>query len=411
MSVINLLNPFSKKIEVSPYVEIVDLNSDQAEYEEDLEQLVTSGYKGNPVVYACTEKVSRPVSMIPFHVYTSPYIEDREVDKKNHIEKNLFASGEFSLMLKELATDLIIFGNAYLDMIPVNKGKVLGGIKRHSPLAVKAVLNSDKTRHTGYALNGKENPAWSVDARGHSQLLHLKLGSLANEIYGTSSLIPAKQMINLYNEYARANLSTLQNGGNPSGVVIMDPNSVPDTLTKVKKALASAAGTLRRGGYIIISGVEKFIDTKRSEEINYKEGFATAARVIALAIGVPPMLISIEGDNTYSNMKLGTEELWDATVLYMAQYIRNMINRHNRASGVEGIYVDYDLSKTPINQKLRKYEDDMIRAVPMSINEKRALKDLPPIDESEIHEPNKNNDNDNSNDSTPNQKGNNGGTK
>ncbi len=40
-----------------------------------------------------------------------------------------------------------------------------------------------------------------------------------------------------------------------------------------------------------------------------------AAREIALAFGVPPMLLGIPGDNTYSNYQEANRAFWRATVL------------------------------------------------------------------------------------------------
>jgi phage portal protein BeeE len=45
---------------------------------------------------------------------------------------------------------------------------------------------------------------------------------------------------------------------------------------------------------------------------------AAAARDIALAFGVPPMLLGLPGDNTYSNYKEASRALWRLTLLPLA---------------------------------------------------------------------------------------------
>ena len=45
----------------------------------------------------------------------------------------------------------------------------------------------------------------------------------------------------------------------------------------------------------------------------------TAAREIALALGVPPMLLGIPGDNTYSNMAEAQRIFWRTTVVPLVQ--------------------------------------------------------------------------------------------
>ena len=46
---------------------------------------------------------------------------------------------------------------------------------------------------------------------------------------------------------------------------------------------------------------------------------STAAREIALAFGVPPMLLGLPGDNTYSNYREANRALWRMTLLPLAQ--------------------------------------------------------------------------------------------
>ena len=43
-----------------------------------------------------------------------------------------------------------------------------------------------------------------------------------------------------------------------------------------------------------------------------------AAREIALAMGVPPMLLGIPGDNTYANYQEANRSFWRQTVLPLA---------------------------------------------------------------------------------------------
>jgi phage portal protein BeeE len=49
--------------------------------------------------------------------------------------------------------------------------------------------------------------------------------------------------------------------------------------------------------------------------MDFIEAKNAAAREIALAIGVPPMLLGIPGDNTYSNYQEAQRAFWRQTVL------------------------------------------------------------------------------------------------
>jgi len=53
----------------------------------------------------------------------------------------------------------------------------------------------------------------------------------------------------------------------------------------------------------------------------------SAARDIALAFGVPPMLLGIPGDNTYSNYREANLAFWRQTVLPLAEKAAAAVSR------------------------------------------------------------------------------------
>ncbi len=56
----------------------------------------------------------------------------------------------------------------------------------------------------------------------------------------------------------------------------------------------------------------------RRKDMDFLEAKHAAAREIALAFGVPPMLLGIPGDNTYSNYQEANRVFWRQTVLPLA---------------------------------------------------------------------------------------------
>ena len=61
------------------------------------------------------------------------------------------------------------------------------------------------------------------------------------------------------------------------------------------------------------------------KDMDFMEAKHTAAREIALAFGVPPMLLGIPGDNTYSNYQEANRVFWRQTVLPLAQSRRRAL--------------------------------------------------------------------------------------
>src|SRR4029453_8872297 len=58
--------------------------------------------------------------------------------------------------------------------------------------------------------------------------------------------------------------------------------------------------------------------TPPQKAMDFIEAKHVAAREIALALGVPPMLLGIPGDNTYANYQEANRSLWRQTILPLA---------------------------------------------------------------------------------------------
>ena len=77
------------------------------------------------------------------------------------------------------------------------------------------------------------------------------------------------------------------------------------------------------------------------KDMDFMEAKHAAAREIALAFGVPPMLLAIPGDNTYSNYQEANRVFWRQTVLPLAARIAGALTQwlapaFGRRSGSRG---------------------------------------------------------------------------
>ena len=73
----------------------------------------------------------------------------------------------------------------------------------------------------------------------------------------------------------------------------------------------------------------------------------SAARDIALAFGVPPQLLGIPGDNTYSNLAEARLALWEQTVIPLAEKIIENLNNWLVPMFDAGVVVSADLDDVP----------------------------------------------------------------
>ncbi len=100
---------------------------------------------------------------------------------------------------------------------------------------------------------------------------------------------------------------------------------------------------------------------------------AGAARDIALAFGVPPMLLGLPGDNTYSNYREANRALWRLTLLPLAKRILDGLVR-----GLEPWFGEaslrVDLDRVPaLSEDREKLWSQVGAADFLSDDEKRKL--------------------------------------
>ena len=121
------------------------------------------------------------------------------------------------------------------------------------------------------------------------------------------------------------------------------------------------------------------------KDMEFLEGKHSAAREIALAFGVPPMLLGIPGDATYSNMAEARLALYTDTVLPLLQLIIGGLNRWLTPLYGEGLYLWYDEEMIPALEPLRKDKSERINAAGyLTVNEKREAMGYDTIDGGDV---------------------------
>ena len=79
------------------------------------------------------------------------------------------------------------------------------------------------------------------------------------------------------------------------------------------------AGTANAGRPLLLEGGLKWQAMSLTPaDMDFAGMKAAAAREIALAFGVPPMLLGLPGDSTYANYREANRALWRLTVLPLA---------------------------------------------------------------------------------------------
>ena len=128
----------------------------------------------------------------------------------------------------------------------------------------------------------------------------------------------------IHNAASRWNRALLENAARPAGALVYgakDGESLTsDQFERLKAELATAyRGQANAGRPMVLEGGLSWQSMSMSPaDMDFATLKAAAARDIALAFGVPPMLLGLPGDNTYSNYREANRALWRQTLLPLA---------------------------------------------------------------------------------------------
>ncbi len=283
------------------------------------------GMLQNAIVYRCVRTISEAAASIPLLLFE----RDREIVEHPLID--LLAKpcrGQTGIDLLESHFGfLLVAGNAYLEAVGL--AGELRELHVLRPDRIKIVPDADGWPAAfDYAIDGSTIRKTGETVPGVSSILHLKLFHPSNDHYGLSPIEAAASAIDLHNAAGRWNKALLDNSARPSGALVYSNagHMTGDQFDRLKSELEQSFQGARNAGrpLLLEGGLDWKTMSLSPRDLDFMEAKHAAAREIALAIGVPPMLLGIPGDNTYSNYAEANRAFWRNTVL-------PLVNRTARA--------------------------------------------------------------------------------
>ncbi len=163
-----------------------------------------------------------------------------------------------------------------------------------------------------------------LDEDASPNLIHIRHFHPADDHYGAGCLAAADQAVATHNAAANWNRVLLENAARPSGALVYDSGDAggltSDQFDRLKDELAQAfSGASNAGRPMVLEGGLKWQSLSLSPaDMDFANLKAAAARDIALAFGVPPMLLGLPGNSTYANYREANRALWRLTLLPLA---------------------------------------------------------------------------------------------
>jgi HK97 family phage portal protein len=234
-------------------------------------------------------------------------------------------------LLESITANLLLHGNAYVQLI-VDDHEVPIELCQLRPERV-SVVNDERGWPVAYLYRAcaQVTRINKADPLGRQQLAHIKALHPRDDHYGMGCIEAAIGAASVHNRAARWNKALLDNAARPSGALSYEPadGSVlsADQFKRLKDELTSEfAGSGNAGRPLLLEGGLKWqamsLTPADMDFVALKEG---AARDIALAFGVPPVLVGLPGDATYANAREAGRALYRQTILPIAGRILNSL--------------------------------------------------------------------------------------
>jgi HK97 family phage portal protein len=255
-------------------------------------------------------------------------------------------------LLETLAAHLLLHGNAFVQVAKDGAGRPID-LYALRPERVSVIPDGDGWPAAyEYTIGDRKLTIPLEDEQGWANLIHLKAFHPADDHYGAGCLAAAEQAVSIHNAAAAWNRALLENAARPSGALVFAADDsgclTTEQFERLKAELEqSYAGGANAGRPMLLEGGLTWQSMALSPaEMDFAELKASAARDIALAFGVPPMLLGLPGDNTYSNYREANRALWRLTLLPLAGKILGGLSEGLRP-WFPGLALAVDLDRVP----------------------------------------------------------------
>lgn len=280
----------------------------------DYASLAREGFMRNPVAHRATMMIAEAAASIPWLLY------DVAGEVEEHPLLGLLARPNArqagNRFMEALYGHLMLSGNAYVELVETETGARELHLLRPDQVQVQC-----DSRGWPVALQHRTGKVSRRISLEQGEALHLTLFHPLDDVMGFAPLAAAGAALDVHNTAARWNKALLDNSARPSGALVYAPkdggNLNDDQFDRLKAELEQGyTGASRAGRPLLLEGG---LDWKAMglspREMDFLEARNGAARDIALALGVPPMLLGIPGDNTYANYQEANRAFYRLTVL------------------------------------------------------------------------------------------------
>ncbi|MGR3377150.1 phage portal protein [Salipiger abyssi] len=347
--------------------------------------LTRAGFAGNPVGFRAVKLIAEAAAALPL------VLQDREQRYTEHPLLSLVrapnpAQGRAELF-EALYGHLLLSGDGYVEAVSGEAGLP----------AELHVLRSDRMRLVPGPDGWPIAYDYMVDGRRHrfdaggavSPVCHIRAFHPQNDHYGLSPIQSAAQAVDVHNAASRWSKGLLDNAARPSGAIVWtgaDGQGAMsnDQFERLRDEMESLHQGARNAGRPML--LEGGLDWKpmgfSPSDMEFQKTKEAAAREIAVAFGVPPMLLGIPGEATFANYQEAHRAFYRLTVLPLATRVTAAVGRWLSAHLGEEVTLSPDLDQVPALAAERDAQWARVAGADfLTAAEKRRMLGLPALPE------------------------------
>ncbi|MGY6638420.1 MAG: phage portal protein [Erythrobacter sp.] len=276
------------------------------------DRAVRDAFLANPIAQRAVRIVAESVGQAP--IYASD----------ERLMKLVAATTAGQSLIETLAAHLLLHGNAYVQILKDAAGQPVE-LFALRPDRMSPVSDARGWPYAyDYQVEGVVTRIAVEDDEGWPGLVHIKAMHPLDDYLGAGALSAAWQAVTIHNAAAEWNRALLENAARPSGALVYEAGDgaalSSEQFERLRGELDAAfSGSGNAGRPMLLDGGLKWQTMALSPaDMDFAALKSSAARDIALAFGVPPMLLGLPGDNTYSNYREANRALWRLTLLPLA---------------------------------------------------------------------------------------------
>ncbi len=275
-------------------------------------------------------------------------------------------------LVETVAAHLLLHGNAYVEILTGLDGRPCELFAlRPERVAIEA---DSRGWPVAYVYK-----AGDVTTRLPAEtVIHIRSMHPADDHYGLGCLAAASGAVATHNAATRWNKALLDNAARPSGALVYDAGET-GTLSREQhtqlheELTTSFRGAGNAGRPMLLEGGLKWQPMALTPaEMDFAGLKEAAAREIALAFGVPPVLLGLPGDATYANYREANRALWSQGILPLARKLLDALAQGLRP-WFPGLELGIDLDAIPaLGEDRERLWAQVSAADFLTVEEKRA---------------------------------------